>query len=86
MNWLTWQDAGTAIFWGIIIYVFLIAFHYWANNPRLSLNWEDEEEQDSTSHYNRLNESPLRLVKGDAEYTPYDEQSFALDYDPRGAA
>ena len=45
-----------------------------------------EDEADNTSHYSRLTESHLRLVKGDAEYTPYDEQSFALDYDPRGAA
>ena len=84
MNWLTWQDAGTAIFWGIIIYVFLVAFHYWANNPRLSLNWEDDE-QDSTSHYNRMNESHLRLVRG--EYPPQSEgwesQAFSLDFTPR---
>jgi hypothetical protein len=47
------------------------------------LNWDDDRDDASniTAHYNRHNESHLRLVKGDTvrEFTPYDQQAFALD-------
>jgi hypothetical protein len=81
------SDIPELAFWAALALLMLVARHRFekANENRV-WHWDTSAEEakeaaEFAAYKNRHNESHLRLVKGDTvrEYTPYDQQAFALD-------
>lgn len=66
------DDVGTALFWGGLVWVYCMAFHWWTMKVP-EMNWV--ENPDNSSHYNRRNGSHLNEVSG-GDYGTDDQEAF----------